>query len=137
VSEPAHSSRRTLEALATEARDRAYAPYSGYAVGAALEAEDGSVYTGCNVENASYSVTCCAERSALFAAVSAGARSFKRIVVTAGGKAPHPCGTCRQALAEFAPTLEVVVVTDEGVRHESTLDRLLPHPFRFEKGRSA
>lgn len=137
MSEAADSPRRTLEELATEARGRAYAPYSGYAVGAALEAEDGSVYTGCNVENASYSVTCCAERSALFAAVSAGVRAFKRIVVTASGKAPHPCGSCRQALAEFAPELEVIVVTDEGVRHESTLDQLLPHPFRFEKGRSA
>lgn len=135
MSEPARAARGRLETLATEARARAYAPYSGYAVGAALEADDGSVYTGCNVENASYSVTCCAERSALFAAVSAGARSFKRIVVTAGGSAPHPCGTCRQALAEFAPDLEVVVVSDDGARHESTLDRLLPHPFRFEKGR--
>ena len=87
------------------------------------------------MENASYSVTCCAERSALFAAVSAGARSFRRIVVTAGGKAPYPCGSCRQALAEFAPELEVIVVTDDGSRQEFTLDRLLPHPFRVTKGR--
>ena len=124
-----------LESLAAEARARAYAPYSGYPVGAALEAADGSVYTGCNVENASYSVTCCAERSALVAAVSAGVRSFRRMVVTAGGSAPYPCGSCRQALAEFAPDLEVVVVTDDGGRHEFTLAGLLPHPFRFAKGR--
>lgn len=135
MNQPAPASHGRLEALAAAARDRAYAPYSGYTVGAAIEAEDGSVFTGCNVENASYSVTCCAERNALFAAVSAGARSFRRIVVTAGGKAPYPCGTCRQALAEFAPDLEIVVMTDDGGRHEYTLDGLLPHPFRFEKGR--
>jgi homotetrameric cytidine deaminase len=134
---PAYATSRRLEELAAEARGRAYAPYSGYTVGAALEAENGAVFTGCNVENASYSVTCCAERSALFAAVSAGVRTFRRIVVTAGGRAPFPCGSCRQALAEFAPQLEVVVVTDDGVRHEFTLDRLLPHPFRFERGRPA
>lgn len=122
-----------LESLAAQARARAYAPYSGYTVGAALETTDGSVYTGCNVENASYSVTCCAERSALFAAVSDGARSFRRMVVTAGGSAPYPCGSCRQALAEFAPELEVIVVSDDGGRHEFTLDSLLPHPFRFTK----
>lgn len=137
MSEPAHDPRRRLEALAAEVRGRAYAPYSGYTVGAAIEAQDGSVFTGCNVENASYSVTCCAERSALFAAVSAGARAFRRMVVTAGGNAPYPCGACRQALAEFAPELEIVVVTDDGERHEFTLERLLPHPFRFEKGRPA
>lgn len=136
MSEPAHDPSGRLEELAAEARERAYAPYSGYTVGAALEAHDGSVFTGCNVENASYSVTCCAERSALFAAIAAGVRSFRRIVVTAGGSAPYPCGTCRQALAEFAPDLEIVVVTDNGGRHQFTLDRLLPHPFRFEKGRS-
>lgn len=133
MSAPAHVSSAKLEALAAEARGRAYAPYSGYSVGAALEAADGSVFTGCNVENASYSVTCCAERSALFAAVSAGVRSFRRIVVTAGGSSPYPCGSCRQALAEFAPRLEVVVLTDDGERHEFTLDMLLPHPFRFER----
>lgn len=137
MSAPAHVSSAKLEALAAEARGRAYAPYSGYSVGAALEAADGSVFTGCNVENASYSVTCCAERSALFAAVSAGVRSFRRIVVTAGGTSPYPCGSCRQALAEFAPQLEVVVLTDDGERHEFTLDSLLPYPFRFERERSS
>jgi cytidine deaminase len=137
MSEPAQAPHGRLEALAAEVRERAYAPYSGYTVGAALEAEDGSVFTGCNVENASYSVTCCAERSALFAAISAGARSFRRIVVMAGGNAPYPCGTCRQALAEFAPELEIVVVTDDGGRHQFTLGGLLPHPFRLEKGRQA
>ena len=122
-----------LETLAAEARARAYAPYSGYSVGAALETEDGTVFTGCNVENASYSITCCAERSALFAAVSAGHRRFRRIVVSAGGTAPHPCGSCRQALAEFAPRLAVHVVTDEGERFDSSLDALLPYPFRLDE----
>ncbi|HEY7472864.1 MAG TPA: cytidine deaminase [Gemmatimonadota bacterium] len=135
MSAPARATSETLEALAADARRRAYAPYSGYSVGAALEAEDGSVFTGCNIENASYSVTCCAERSALFAAVSAGVRTFRRMVVTADGSYPYPCGSCRQALAEFAPRLEIVVVTADGGRHEFTLDRLLPHPFRFEKER--
>ncbi|HUF89500.1 MAG TPA: cytidine deaminase [Gemmatimonadota bacterium] len=133
MSTPAPATSDRLLALAEEARGRAYAPYSGYLVGAALEAADGRVFVGCNVENASYSVTCCAERSALFAAVSAGARSFRRIVVTAAGRGPYPCGACRQALAEFAPDLEVAVVTDAGDRREFTLDQLLPHPFRFEE----
>jgi len=123
-----------LVAAARLAREHAVASFSHFKVGAALEAADGTVITGCNVENASYSVTCCAERSALFAAVSAGVRSFRRMVVTAGGSEPYPCGSCRQALAEFAPELEVIVVTDDGSRHEFTLDRLLPHPFRFTKG---
>lgn len=133
MSAPAAPTSERLLALAEEARERAYAPYSGYRVGAALEAMDGRVFIGCNVENASYSVTCCAERSALFSAVSAGARAFRRILVVAAGRGPYPCGTCRQALSEFAPELEVSVVTDEGERREFTLDRLLPHPFRFEE----
>jgi homotetrameric cytidine deaminase len=131
------SSGDPLVALAEEARERAYAPYSGYRVGAALEATDGRVFSGCNVENASYSVTCCAERSALFAAVSAGARHFRRLVVVAAGRGPYPCGACRQALTEFAPDLAVTVVTEDGESHEFTLERLLPHPFRFREEGSA
>lgn len=114
------------------ARDRAYAPYSGYRVGAALEAEDGRVFDGCNVENASYSVTCCAERVALFSAVTAGARRFRRMVVAAAGSTPYPCGACRQALSELAPDLPITVLAGDGVRHEFTLDTLLPKPFRME-----
>lgn len=115
------------------ARDRAYAPYSGYRVGAALEAEDGRVFDGCNVENASYSVTCCAERVALFSAVTAGARRFRRmVVVAAAGSTPYPCGACRQALSELAPDLPITVLAGDGVRHEFTLDTLLPKPFRME-----
>lgn len=125
----------SLEDRAIAARARAYAPYSGYRVGAALETDDGRVFEGCNVENASYSVTCCAERVALYSAVAAGARDFRRLVVVAGGPTPHPCGACRQALSEFAPDdLPITVVADGGKRHRFTLGELLPKPFRMESG---
>lgn len=126
----------SLEDRALAARDRAYAPYSGYRVGAALEAEDGRVFDGCNVENASFSVTCCAERVALFTAVTAGARRFRRMVVCASGRTPYPCGACRQALTELAPDLSITVLAGDGTRLEFTLDELLPKPFRMEPGRS-
>lgn len=129
-------SEATLEERAVAARDRAYAPYSGYRVGAALEAEDGRVFDGCNVENSSYSVTCCAERVALFAAVAAGARRFRRLVVSASGRTPYPCGACRQALSELAPDLPILVVGEDGSWREFTLDELLPLPFRMEPRRS-
>lgn len=120
---------------AREARDRAYAPYSGYRVGAALETDDGRVFVGCNVENASYPVSICAERAALFAAVSAGAQRFRRLVVVASGRTPYPCGSCRQALSEFAPDLPITVVDGANGRLELALDAILPNPFRFDPGR--
>lgn len=126
-----------LESRAVDARENAYAPYSGYHVGAALEAEDGRVFVGCNVENVAYPVTCCAERTALFAAVAAGVRSFRRLVIAADGRSPYPCGSCRQVLNEFAPELPITILGESGVRHESTLDALLPFPFSMEKGRPA
>ncbi|GAB4526952.1 MAG: cytidine deaminase [Anaerolineae bacterium] len=122
----------TQEALiqqAIAASERAYIPYSHYPVGAALTTPDGSTFTGCNVENASYPVGMCAERTALFKAVSEGHTRFDTLVVVTrdGGT---PCGMCRQALYEFAPDLKVIIADLNGqVHHTLTLRDLLPHGF--------
>jgi cytidine deaminase len=109
---------------------QAYAPYSGFRVGAALESEDGRVFTGCNVENASYPVTICAERVALGAAVAAGANSFRRVaIVSSGRRVASPCGMCRQALAEFGLEVEVTSLTVGGERASWMLRDLLPEAF--------
>jgi cytidine deaminase len=119
-----------LEADARRARDAAYAPYSGYRVGAALLAEDGRVFLGANVENASYGLCQCAERSAIGAAVSQGARRFRAICIATGGAEPAtPCGMCRQVLAEFPPSFPVRCVSAGGGRIDSDTAALLPLGF--------
>jgi cytidine deaminase len=121
-----------LVQAAKEAASAAYAPYSGVSVGAALLTADGLVYTGANVENASYSLTLCAERAALVKAVTEGQRAFSKLVVYAAtDKPPYPCGACLQVLAEFAPSLEIVVANDTGIEKVSITD-LLPRPFRLD-----
>jgi cytidine deaminase len=118
--------------LAREVQRRAHAPYSEYRVGAVLECEDGSTFAACNVENASLGLTICAERGAVAAAVAAGHRTFRRIVlVTDGGRAVPPCGACREVLAEFAPDLTILAESGDD-RREWRLAELLPFPFDLD-----
>lgn len=120
-----------LVRMARAARAGAYAPYSGYRVGAALLAADGRVFTGCNVENVSYGLSMCAERVAVFRAVAAGTRDFKVLAVAGPGADPcRPCGACRQVLMEFAPDLKVLAAGDSGRWDAYTAAELLPAAFR-------
>ena len=126
------SDRAALVAAARAAMANAHAPYSRFHVGAAIETADGRVFAGCNVESASYGLTICAERMALGAAVAAGARALRRVVVTTEVDPPAaPCGACRQLLAEFGLETEVVAVGPEGERRW-TLRDLLPDAFTRE-----
>ena len=117
----------TLLTLAREAMKQSYSPYSSYPVGAALHCIDGRIFTGCNVENASFGLSNCAERTAVFKAVSEGAREFDVIAIAANTK-PWPCGACRQVLNEFAPDIRVLVTWGEQTE-ERTLRELLPEGF--------
>jgi len=119
-----------LVEAAARARERACAPYSGFRVGAALEDAEGRIWTGCNIENASYGLTVCAERVALLKALSEGARAFRRLaVVTAASTLTPPCGACRQLLWEYAGDIEIIL-SDGGARSETLrLSQLLPRPF--------
>ncbi|MFZ5919371.1 MAG: cytidine deaminase [Chloroflexota bacterium] len=119
---------QALVAAARQARERAYAPYSGFAVGAALRTPAGRVIAGGNVENVSFGLTICAERAALVRAVAEGEREFEAIaVVSRGGAAP--CGACRQVLAEFNPDLRIIVADLDGHSREFRLSELLPEAF--------
>lgn len=119
-----------LLALAKDARDRAYVPYSRFGVGAALVAADGRIYTGCNIENASFGLTNCAERTALFKAVSEGQREFTTIAVVADSPGPvSPCGACRQVMAEFGPRARVILSNLKGDIWTGTVADLLPGAF--------
>jgi cytidine deaminase len=122
-----------LHAHAKEARRNAYAPYSRFEVGAALLTIDGRIFTGANVENASYGVSLCAERAALAAAVGAGARAFRAIAIAGPpGARSAPCGACRQALAEFETALAVIFADEQGALVETTLAALLPDAFGLD-----
>jgi len=119
-----------LIAAALAAREHAFAPYSRFQVGAALEDADGRIHTGCNVENASYGLTMCAERVAVFKAVSEGVRQFRRMAVAAESDVlTPPCGACRQILWEFCGNIEIVLVNPRGQAESYRLQDLYPKPF--------
>jgi len=120
-----------LVAEAIKVRKRAYAPYSGFAVGAALETKSGRVFTGCNVENISFRLTMCAEQGAVAAAISQGEKEFVSIAVVADSREPVvPCGACRQLLAEFNPDIVITMATVSGRQETVRLSELLPRPIQ-------
>ncbi len=119
--------------LAVLARENAYAPYSQFRVGAALQTAGGNTYTGCNIENQSYSLTICAERTAVFKAVSEGNHAFETLAIVADTEEPiTPCGACRQVLAEFNPELLLILGTVKGLKKEVRLSELFPAPFQMK-----
>lgn len=120
---------RELYSMAEEARNNAYAPFSGFRVGAALMTCGGKVFTGVNVENSSYGATICAERTAFVKAISEGERSFEAIAISAGAEPALPCGICRQFMAEFAPNIRIITGSSVGELKVSTLKELLPEAF--------
>ncbi len=128
---PSPADWQELTKLAEQTRARSYSPYSGFAVGAALATSGGLLFSGCNVENRSYGMTICAERTAVVSAVAAGERTVRRIVILADTKAPpRPCGLCLDTLAEFAsPELEIRLINLSGNFEDLLLRDLLPQPF--------
>jgi len=124
------ATRAALLAAANDARSRAYAPYSAFAVGSAVLTVDGSVYSGCNVESAAYPLACCAERVAIYKAVSEGHRAIQCVVVVTDTSPPAaPCGGCRQVILEFGPDAEVICTNPAGDTRETSMTQLLPFGF--------
>lgn len=127
---PSPSSLSELIDAARKVANHAYAPYSQFRVGAAVRGASGSIHVGCNVENASFGLTCCAERNAVFAAVAAGERRITHLVLYTPTEEPTPpCGACRQVLAEFGSDLQVLALCDGPERIETTVSALLPRSF--------
>ena len=121
---------RQLIDMAKKAMNYSYSPYSHFAVGACVVMKDGSVYTGCNIENASYGATNCAERTAIFKAVSDGNTDFDRIaIVSSSGEKTYPCGICRQVMSEFMNSDGIIILENHGLIKKFKLDELLPHSF--------
>ena len=125
--------KRNLGKLAAEMRSRSYIPYSHYAVGAALLTKSGKIFTGCNIENAAYPVTICAERTAIFKAVSEGERDFEAIAIATEDGQGYPCGSCRQVMVEFSQDMEVMLADADGnITVETSIRDLLPGAFTPE-----
>lgn len=120
---------KKLIELAQVAKNNAYVPYSKFSVGAAVEVEDGEIFTGCNIENAAYGPSVCAERVAIFKAVSAGYREIKKIAIVAGDNMSFPCGVCRQVLQEFGQKAEIIVAKDLDHFKVFSIEELLPYGF--------
>ncbi len=126
-------SNQELIKKAHEAKEYAYVPYSHFKVGAALLTKSGKVYTGCNIENASYGATNCAERTAIFKAVSEGEMEFDSIaIVSSSNELTYPCGICRQVMSEFMPDGKVILSNSKGQVLEYTVNELLPHNFNSD-----
>ena len=122
--------KKQLGKIAAEMRNFSYIPYSHYAVGAALLTKSGKIYTGCNIENAAYPVSLCAERTAIFKAVSEGEKEFEAIAIATEDGKGYPCGSCRQVMAEFSLNMSVMLADEKGeITAESTVKDLLPFAF--------
>lgn len=122
---------REMLKKAKETKSNAYAPYSDFYVGAALKDENGRIFTGCNVENASYGATMCAERTAIFKAVSEGAKKIKEILIVNDKQMPYPCGMCRQVMAEFMDADGIIYVCHNDRMEKYTMKELLPKNFKL------